>query len=114
MKTVISIAALALCVAVPAVAQDASGQNAAPAPAPAPAPSATPAAPRFTLDTPIQQIVDNPAARAVLDTAMPGVSTHPSYEMFKGMSLREVQPYSNGVITDAMMTATAEGLARIQ
>lgn len=110
MKTVISIAALALCVAVPAVAQDASGQNAAPASAP----SATPAAPRFTLDTPIQQIVDNPAARAVLDTAMPGVSTHPSYEMFKGMSLREVQPYSNGVITDAMMTATAEGLARIQ
>ncbi len=80
----------------------------------APAPAATPAAAKFNLDTPIEAIVADPRAKAVLDADLPGVSTHPSYDMFKGMSLRAVQPMSGGKLTDEALKKVEADLAAIK
>jgi len=82
--------------------------------APAPAPAAPAAAAKFSLDTPIETIVADPKAKAILDADLPGVSTHPSYDMFKGMSLRAVQPMSNGKLTDDMLKKVETDLAAIK
>ncbi|MFN3522818.1 MAG: hypothetical protein ACK4YQ_11260 [Phenylobacterium sp.] len=72
--------------------------------APAPAPAAAHAAASVE-STPIFELVDNPATKAVLDKHVPGVAEHPSYDMFKGMTLRQVEPMSEGVLDDAKLTA---------
>jgi hypothetical protein len=83
----------------------------APAPAPAVAPAA---AAKFSLDTPIEALVADAKAKAVLDADLPGVTTHPSYDMFKGMSLRAVQPMSDGKLTDEMLKKVETDLAAIK
>lgn len=71
--------------------------------APAPAPMAAAAA--SVDNTPIVELVDNPATKAVLDKHVPGVADHPSYDMFKGMTLRQVEPMSEGVLDDGKLAA---------
>ncbi len=68
----------------------------------------------FNLDTPIEVLVADERARAVLDTYLPGMTTHPSYEMYKTMSLRVVQPYSNGALTDEMLQGVEAALAELR
>lgn len=103
----------ALMAAAPAFAQG----TAAPAPAPATAAPAT-AAPasdtKFNLDTPLQDIVADEKGKAVIDKHFPGMIALPEYEMFKAISLSQLQPYSNGKITDEMLAATAKDLAEIK
>jgi hypothetical protein len=77
--------------------QDHSGHAQAPAPAAATA--------QFSINTPIIELVANPAAKAVLEKHLPGVEDHPAYNQFKYMSLAEVAPYSEGHVTDAMLAA---------
>ena len=80
---------------------------------PAPAPAPTTAA-KFTLDTPIQDIVADAAGKAVLDKDMPGLIGLPQYEMFKGLSLKQLQGYSDGKLTDEVLAKTATDLAAIK
>ena len=98
MKTTLFAAAAALSVlaAAPALAQ---------APAPAPA-----AAGALSIEsTPIETLVANPAAKAVLDKDLPGLTTHEAYEQFKAMTLTQVAPMSQGAITDdALKTVQAD------
>jgi hypothetical protein len=107
MKTAIFIAAL--MAAAPALAQG----TAAPA-APAPAPAAPAADTKFNLDTPLQDIVADEKGKAVIEKHFPGMIALPEYEMFKAISLTQLQPYSNGKITDEMLAATAKDLAEIK
>jgi hypothetical protein len=87
----------------------------APAPAATPAPAVTPAAgPKFNLDTPIQDLLANEAAKAVLDKDMPGLTALPQLEMIKGLSLRQLQPYSDGKLTDEILAKTGTDLAAIK
>lgn len=111
----IAAAALLMVTATPVLAQT----TAAPMPAtPAPAtPTVTPGAAatgKYTVDTPIEQLVADPAAKAILESAIPGISAHPSFDQFKAMSLTQVQPYSGGAITDEIVKKVAEGLATIK
>ncbi|MCA3566512.1 MAG: hypothetical protein IOD07_04150 [Bradyrhizobium sp.] len=92
-------AAIALTAAAPVVAQT-------------PAPAA-PAAAKFGLDTPIEQLVANEKAKAVLDADMPGLSSHPQYDMFKAMSLKQLQPMSGGSISDEILKKVETDLATI-
>jgi len=80
----------------------------------APAPAPATAAAKFSLDTPIEALVADPKAKAVLDADLPGVSTHPSYDMFKGMSLRAIQPMSGGKLTVEMLNKIETDLAAIK
>lgn len=111
MKTAMFVAAL--MAAAPAFAQGTT----APAPAPAasaPAPAAPAADTKFNLDTPLQDIVADEKGKAVIEKHFPGMIALPEYEMFKAISLTQLQPYSNGKITDEMLAATAKDLAEIK
>jgi len=109
MKSLFAVALIAI--ATPALAQT------TPAPAPAPTAAATPAAPatKFNLDTPIETLVADPAAKAVLDKDLGNdVSKHPAYDSFKSMSLNAVAPMSGGAVTDEMLKTLATDLAAIK
>lgn len=111
------LAGAALMLAPPALAQG------TPAPAetkPAPAAPTAPTAAvptadaKFNLDTPLQDIVADEKGKAVIEKHYPGMIALPEYEMFKAISLTQLQPYSNGKITDEMLAATAKDLAEIK
>ena len=93
MRIVLAAAALAL---VPVASQAADT---------APAAQATSA--RLSLDTPVEAIAADAAGKAVLDAALPGLTTHEHYEMFKGMSLRAL----SGMAPDKL---PAEALAKVE
>jgi hypothetical protein len=52
-------------------------------------------------------------AREVVLAEMPGLDEHPAYGQFKAMSLKAVQPYSQGMVTDEMLANISAGLAEI-
>jgi len=83
--------------------------------APAPSPAATPApAAKFTLETPIQEIVADAQGKAAIDKNLPGLIGLPQYEMFKGLSLNQLKAYSDGKLTDDLLAKTAADLAAIK
>ncbi len=69
----------------------------------------------FTIDTPIGELLDNPATLAVLDKHMPGLSTNAQIGMARsmGLSLRSVAQFSGGKITDDLLAAAATELAAL-
>lgn len=68
---------------------------------------------KLTLDTPIEQIVAIPEGKAVLDAHLPVVTTHEKYATFKSMSLRQLQPVSDGRLTAAALAQTETLLAAV-
>ena len=101
------LAALAAMTAAPALAQT-------PAPAPAP-PAAAPATGALSVETtPIETLVANPAAKAVLDKDLPGLTTHEAYDQFKGMTLSQVAPMSQGAITDDLLKTVQADLDKLK
>ena len=64
----------------------------------------------FTLDTPIQDLVADPGAKAVLDKDLPGMSDDENFDKFKMLSLRSLQPQTGGQLTDAMLMKVASDL----
>lgn len=84
------------------------------APAPAPAPPAAIATARLNLDTPIETIMADPKGKAVLAADLPQLAAHPSYEMFKGMSLRQLQGYAADQLTDAVLVKVGTSLAAVK
>ncbi|MEN3745934.1 hypothetical protein TPR58_02055 [Sphingomonas sp. HF-S3] len=99
----LTIAAAILPFALPVVA---SAQTAPP--------SVPAAASKFSIDTPIQDLYADPAAKAVMDKHLPGLTTIPQYEMIKAISLRQLQPYSDGKLTDALLAAVEADLVKIK
>jgi hypothetical protein len=74
------------------------------APALAQAPAAAPAAASAKLSvetTPIGDIVKNPKAKAALEATMPQITQY--YDQIGQMTLKQVQPMSQGAITDDML-----------
>ena len=79
----------------------------------APVPAA--AAAKFSADTPIETIEANADAKATLDKVIGAdLSKHPQYDAFKGLSPRQLAPYSEGKVTDDMLKALDTGLASIK
>jgi hypothetical protein len=72
------------------------------------------AASRLSLDTPVEALMADAAGKAVVLANMPGLDTHPMYDMIKGMSLRQLQPYSEGKITDEILAKVGKELAEIK
>lgn len=95
-----------MVVAVPAAAQTTSAPV-------APAPATTPAA-KFTLDSPIEMIVADPAGKAVIDKDLPGTTTHPMYDQFKTMSLNQVAPMAADKMTPVLMAKVQADLAAVK
>lgn len=107
MKLVLTAAALACLAPVAALAQT----------APAPATPAAPAvnAAKFNLDTPIEALVADEKAKVVLATDLKtDVTANPSYDQFKAMSLRQVQPFAPDKLTDDLLKKVETDLAAIK
>ncbi len=85
-----------------------------PAPAATPAPATSAAAVTLSLDTPIEQIVAVPAGKAVLDKDLPGLTSHAMYDQFKTMSLKDLQPMSQGAISDEALKKVGDDLATVK
>ena len=69
---------------------------------------------KYTIETPIETIAANPAGKAILDKDLPGLTTHEAYDSFKSMSLKDVQPMSNGAISDAALAKVGTDLASVK
>ncbi|MEY4255319.1 MAG: hypothetical protein RLZZ141_546 [Pseudomonadota bacterium] len=66
---------------------------------------------KMTVDaTPIADLAAKPETKAILDKEVPGLTAHPAFEQFKGMSLKALQPMSGGVLTDEQLTAVQADL----
>jgi hypothetical protein len=103
MRALIAVAA-ALTLASPLAAQN--GVPAAAAPAAAAA--------KYTVDTPLETIVADPAGKAAIDAVMPGLTTHAMFDQFKAMSLKQLAPMSGGKITDEGLAKASEALAAVK
>jgi len=91
-----------MTIAAPALAQEAA------------APAAAAPAKLSAGDTPIADIAANPAGKTALDKVLPGLTSHEAYEQFKSMSLKQVQPMSQGAITDDQIKALQSELDQIK
>lgn len=88
---------LASLAAAPAVAQD--------------APAAPAAA--LTIDTPIEALMANDSTKAVLVKHLGPLDQHPAYGQFKTMSLVQLQPWSQGAITEEAIEKIKADLASL-
>jgi len=80
----------------------------------APAAAPTPAA-EFNLDTPLETLVADPAAKAVLDKDMGSdITKHPLYDNFKTLSLNSVAPLSGGAMSDDLLKKIGADLAALK
>lgn len=77
-------------------------ENSAKPAVPAATAAATAAASYNVDDTPIGDILDDPAAAAIVDKYVPGFSANPETELARGMTLRMLQPYAADTFTDAV------------
>lgn len=53
-----------------------------------------------TSDTSLGDLLDNPAAKAVLQKHIPDMISNPQIEMGRSMTLRQLQSYAGDVLTD--------------
>lgn len=64
-----------------------------------------PAAHYSTSETEIGVLLDDPAAKALLDKHIPGMTTSDQIDMARGMTLKAIQQYSPDAITDKVLAA---------
>jgi hypothetical protein len=76
--------------------------------------TAAPMAAAFTIDTPIETLVADARAKAVLDKHVAGIDQHTAYDQFKAISLKSLAPFSQGLITDEVLAKIAADLAAIK
>ncbi|MBO9499243.1 MAG: hypothetical protein J7483_07285 [Novosphingobium sp.] len=76
--------------------------------------AATAAASHYSVDqTPVGTLIDDPAAKAVLDKLLPGFTSDSRIDMARGMTLKALQPYSGGTFTDAVLARVDAELAKL-
>lgn len=75
---------------------------------------ATASAPKLsTAETPLGNILDNPAAKAILEKYLPDLVKSDSIEMARGLTLKTLQGYAADMVTDAKLAAIDAELAKI-
>lgn len=73
-----------------------------------------PAARHFTpQETPIGDLLADPAAKAILDKIIPGLSENPQIGMAASMTLRATQPMAGDKITEEMLKALDAEFAKL-
>lgn len=97
-----AVALLALTVA-PALASAADAPTAAPATA----------AKYTTADTTIGDLLDDPAAKAIVEKAVPGFTSEGQIEMARGMTLRAIQAFAPDDLTDERLDQIDAELAEL-
>ena len=97
------LAAAALAIATPALSQTAAPAAAAPA-----------AKVKYsTSETDLGTLLDNPAAKAIIEKHIPGMTTNDQVDMARGMTLKAIQQYASDEVTDARLAAIDADLAKL-
>ena len=81
--------------------------------APAAAPGGSARAMRVSIDMPVGNLCARPAARAVVERDLPGLTSRPEYMFFKHMSLRQLQAASGGRMSVAELRRVSRDLAAL-
>lgn len=97
----------ALMVAVALAASLSIGAAVAQTPAPAAAAHYT------TADTDIGTLLDDPAARAIVDKYIPGFSSGDQINMARAMTLKSIQQYAPDKFTDQVLASIDADLAKL-
>lgn len=71
------------------------------------------AAPLNTTTTTIGALLEDPAAKAIVDKYMPGFSANPQVEMAKAMTFKQVQQYAPDQMSDAVLAKIDADLAKL-
>ncbi|MBB6255372.1 hypothetical protein [Nitrospirillum iridis] len=102
-------APLAIAVAAASLSNAAFAQSTAPA-------TATHAAPAHysTTETEIGKLLDDPAARALLDKYIPGMTASDQIDMARAMTLKDIQQYSPDQVNDKVLAQLDAEFAKIQ
>lgn len=79
----------------------------------APATAAAAPAALNTADTPLGDLLDNPASKAVLQKHIPDMISNPQIEMGRSMSLKQLQNYAGDVLTDEKLAEIDAELAKL-
>lgn len=88
--------------------------GAAPVVANAQAPAPAAAATGYNVEqTDIGTLLDDPAAKAVIDKHLPGFSSNPQLDMARSMTLKTVQQYSPDSLTDKALNDIQADLAKL-
>jgi hypothetical protein len=66
-----------------------------------------------TATTPIAVLLGDPAARAVLDSRLPGFSSNGQVEMVRGMTLQAIKPFAPGQFSDELLAKIDADLAKL-
>ena len=59
----------------------------------------------ISIDSTIKELLDDEKAKPVLERHVPQLISHPQLSMAKGMTLKQVAPMSQGMLTDDMVKA---------
>lgn len=96
------LATAALAIATPAFAQTATTASSAAAHA------------KFsTAETDLGTLLDDPAAKAIVEKHIPGMTTNDQVDMARGMTLKAIQQYASEEVTDARLAAIDADLAKL-
>ena len=64
--------------------------------------------------TEIGTLLDDPAAKAILERHVPGMTTNDQVDMARSMTLKDIQQYSPDQITDKVLTEIDADLAKLK
>lgn len=79
----------------------------------APAATTAKAAHYSTSSTEIGTLLDDPAAKALIEKNIPGMTTNDQIDMARGMTLKDIQQYSPDSITDKVLANLDAEFAKI-
>lgn len=108
-----SLALAAALLAAPATVLAQAAQTAPAAADPASLPGATQAAKFKTGETTVGDILDNPAATAVVKKHLPELVANEQINMARGMTLKAIQQYSADTVTDQKLTEIDADFAKL-
>ena len=74
---------------------------------------AAPAAAMSTATTDLGTLLDNPAAKAVLEKHIPALVSNPQIEMARSMTLKQIQGFAGDALSDAKLADIDADLAKL-
>ncbi|MCJ2180264.1 hypothetical protein [Novosphingobium album (ex Hu et al. 2023)] len=81
---------------------------------PAAAIPSEPSKPKYsTAETPLGDLLDTPATKAILEKYLPELVANDQIEMARGMTLKQLQNYAGDMITEEKLHAIDEAFVKI-
>jgi para-nitrobenzyl esterase len=105
---------IAISAALAVTALSSAAFAAEPAKTAAPAATAPAQAKYTTADTEIGTLLDDPAARAILDKYVPEMTANDQIEMARAMTLKSIQAYAPDDLTDELLAKLDAEFAKLK